>query len=115
VVVVRHVGAVEGGVDVMVRVVVGRRSTRDVWEVVEGGGCHGKVDEEGFLLVMLSVNEVNKDRNIIKRTYFLSGWARRPKPNPHRLPTPIKDVVVNVRCVVWSSLSRCGCRRHGCR
>jgi len=56
-----------------------------------------KVDEEETLLVMLSVNEVNKNRNKMKIAYLLSGWARRPKPHPHRLPTPIKGVVVNVR------------------
>jgi len=36
VVVVRRVGGVEGGVDV----VVSCRLTRDVWEVVEGGGVN---------------------------------------------------------------------------
>ena len=48
-----------------------------------------KVDEEETLLVMVSVTEVNKNLCMIGITYFLSGWARRPKPHPHRLPMPI--------------------------
>ena len=45
---------------------------------------------------VLVIKSVKLNHSIKNHIPFLRGWARRPKPHPHRLPMPI--VVLSLTC-----------------